>query len=663
MKKVKMGKILMAAGILALSGSIAFAQKSKQATGKMPPPMEECIGEPVVYTGNIVPSTDFYDAGLPHAVGAQHYQVFRANRREPVGDNKVGWTYNHQPYLAYWNNKFYLQFLSGEYQEHGPPTCIMLVTSENGKDWTFPEILFPPYALPEIKGEDYVIPAGTFSVMHQRMGFYTTSKGVLLASGFYGYSATNRHSPNAGNGLGRVVREIKEDGTYGPVYFIRYNRHAGWNESNTTLPFYTDSKDKKFVKACEELLDNKLVNLQWWEEDRARDGFYVIDPADVSGATFFDANVVTSQGAGKALSTYTRPDGITVALWKNQFSALSDDKGKSWTPIAKNKSLLTTGAKTWGQRTDDGKYAIVYNYSITRRNRFPMVALVGEDGHEFPDVVCLNGEVAPMRYHGIHKNYGTQYFRGISEWNGNPPGNEAWFVYSMNKEDIWITRARTPITSVASEQVDQNFDGLSSVMDLDHWNLYIPKWAPIDLAPDGKGGKALRLKDEEPYDYCLAERVIPSTAKLSISFRFNLEQTARGHYVEFEAQDQKGTRPMKLRFDESLISFDVKKGEFADPVPLKQNEWYDLRLDLDADAGIYDLFLNGKLVRNDVPFQQEVEGIERILFRTSYYRNNVDSRYDTEAMMNPGGFDSEDAPGSEEKRVESTFLIDDILTK
>jgi hypothetical protein len=655
-------RILLERGLI-IMGSMAIGSMMTFAQVKMPPSMEECIKEPVKYSGSVQPKKDLHDGRLPHAAGAQHYQVFRANRQEPVEDHKVGRTYNHQPYLAYWNGRFYLQFLSAEYQEHTPPACVFLTTSVDGKNWTFPEILFPDYELPEIKGEDYTIPAGTMAVMHQRMGFYVTSGGKLLASGFYGYCATPRHSPNAGNGLGRVIREVKEDGSYGPVYFIRYNRHAGWDEHNTSFPYYKESKDSEFVKACEELLDNKLVSLQWWEEDRGKDGFYVIDPADVSGATYFDANMVTSKGAGKALSSYHRPDGVVVGLWKNQFAALSDDEGKSWTPIGKCLTLRTTGAKTWGQRTEDGRYVIVHNHSATGRNRFPMTALVGDDGHDFYDILCLNGEVAPQRYHGIHRNVGTQYFRGISEGNGDPPGTHAWFVYSMNKEDIWITRARTPLSGVVDEHVDQDFDAISTVAELEMWNLYIPRWAPIDLVYRKEGGKALRIKDEEPYDYAFAERVLPSSEKITIEFSYNLQQAPRGFYAEFEAQDQRGNRPLKLRFDDAWMSMDVVIGEITDPVAIETGRWYDVRLEIDCLANKYDLYLDGSKVRSDVPFYEDVDAIERMLFRTGYYRLNVDSRYMEKGMMNPSSFDSEDKPGSETKRHECTILIDNVKTK
>jgi len=656
MKVIKAGRPILVSGLLLLGITVISGQD------KMPPPMEECIREPVKYTGSIQPSKDLYDGRLPHAAGAHHYQVFRANRSEPVGDLPVGRTYNHQPYLAYWNGKFYLQFLGGEYQEHTPPACVFLTISEDGMNWEFPEVLFPDYELPEIKGDGYTIPAGSKAVMHQRMGFYITSTGKLLASGFYGFCATPRHSPNAGNGLGRVIREIREDGSFGPVYFIRFNRHAGWNEGNTNYPYYKESKDLEFVEACEELLDNKLATLQWWEEDRGKDGFYVIDPSDVSGATYFDANVVTSKGAGKALSTYHRPDGIVVGLWKNQFAALSNDEGQSWTPIGKNPTLLTTGAKTWGQKTEDGRYVIVHNHSATMRNRFPMTALVGDDGHEFYDILCLNGQVAPKRYHGIHKNTGTQYFRGISEGNGDPPGEHAWFVYSMNKEDIWITRATTPLRGTVENHVNQNFDGIENVSDLEMWNLYIPRWAPVELVTGRNGGKALQLRDEEPYDYAVAERIVPSSDRISIEFSFDLENAPRGFFTEFEAQDQRGNRPLKLRFDDAWISFDVVQGEITNPLPMETGKWYDVRLEINCSNNQYDMYLDGIKVKENVPFYEEVDAIERFLFRTSYYRMNVDSRYMETGMMNPGGFDSEDLPGSEEKREECTLLIDNVKT-
>ncbi|MHC4708779.1 MAG: hypothetical protein ACYS8I_17075, partial [Planctomycetota bacterium] len=108
---------------------------------------------------------------------------------------------------------------------------------------------------------------------------------------------------------------------------------------NTNYPFYTKSKDKGFIEACETLLADKLVTLQWWEEDRAEDGFYALDPGGKQP---------------KAMSYCHRPDGAVLAVWKQRLTALSGDGGETWTKLGNNKTLMTNGAKTWIQKTDDG---------------------------------------------------------------------------------------------------------------------------------------------------------------------------------------------------------------------------------------------------------------------------------------------------------------------
>ena len=641
-----------------ISTTLVFSQT------KIPPSLDKSKSEPVIYNGKIKPVKQFYDGLLPHAVGVHQYQAFRANRQHPSEPGVVGWTYNHQPYLAYWNGKFYLEYLSGLYEESAPPTRDMLMTSVDGRHWSNPVVVFPEYNLPEIHDGKFTIPAGTKAVMHQRMAFYIAPNGKLLVSGFYGYAATPRHSPNSGNGLGRVVREIHKDGTFGPVYFIRYNRHAGFNESNTTLPFYKTSKDKSFLVACNSLLHNKLITLQWWEEDRSKDGFYPIDPSKVAGAAYFSSSIVTSAGAGKAFDFYHRPDGVVVGMWKNQYSSLSPDNGKTWTKITRNKTLWTCGAKTWGQRTDDGRYAIVLDYSATRRNRFPLVALVGEDGHTFNKMYCISGQVPPERYQGIHKNTGPQYVRGIIEGNGNPPGTDMWLTYSVNKEDIWVASVRTPIGGEVKDEVNQNFENISNISQLGLWNLYIPKWAPITIEKDLEtGNKYMDIRDEDPYDYAEAERIFPKGRVKEISFSLNPKQIARGHDLEIEVQNQRGARALKLRVDEHWLSFDIGKYEGPEPIQIHTDKWYAIDLKIDCAKGGYNISVNGKPYGQALQLYDKTEDVQRIVFRTGPYRNYVDASIAENGTPKTAGLDTEDLPGSGVKAPLCEYLLDNLVTK
>ncbi len=659
-----MKKIIFILTLLLIIG-IVHAQQNSTKTIKMPPSIEASKNEPVKYTGDLTPDKRFNDGLLPHAAGVHHFQVMRANRSHPPerGESEAhGWTYNHQPYLAYWNNTFYYQYLSNLYHEHGAPGRTLLMTSDNGFHWSNPIVVFPQYDLPEIKHEDYVIPAGAKSVMHQRMGFYVAPNGRLLTSGFYSFCASTRHSPNAGNGLGRVVREIYKDGAFGPIYFIRYNRHAGWNEENTNFPFYKKSKDNGFVEACDALLADKLVTLQWWEEDRAEDGFYGINPADVENADYFSANIVTSRGAGKAFCYYERPDGVLVGLWKNQYAALSDDNGTTWTKISENPTLLTSGAKTWGQRTDDGRYAIVHNQSATMRNRFPMAVLVSDDGHRFDHLYSLSGEVPPKRFQGAHKNPGLQYFRGIVPGNGNPTGDQMWIVHSMNKEDLWIARIEVPIIGKVQNHVTQKFDNLNNVTDLSLWNLYVPQWAPVSIVQDPVGRtRCLELRDEDPYDYAKVERIIPDSKELEIQFRLNPVVVARGYDLEIEVQDQRGKRPMRLRIDENSLGVDHRDIE-EKLVPFETGKWHDIRLVMSCEKQSYDLYVDGIKAHSDLPFQDDVLVLQRIVFRTGPYRNFVDPQV-IDGQPDCTGVLSEDQAGADEKAPLCVYWIDDIKTK
>ena len=638
-------------------------QKTKKFV-KMPASLEATKDEPVKYIGTLTPDKHFNDGLLPHPVGVHHFQIMRANRSHPPergeGESQ-GWTYNHQPYLAYWNNKFYCQYLSNLYHEHGTPGRTLLMSSVDGIQWSEPIVIFPQYSLPEIKTDKYTIPAGTKAVMHQRMGFYVAPNGRLLTSGFYGFCASTRHSPNAGNGLGRVVREIYGDGTLGPIYFIRYNRHAGWNETNTNFPFYMKSSDAGFIEACDALLADKLVTLQWWEEDRAKDGFYVIDPGDVENADYFSDKVVTSRGAGKAFSFYERPDGLVVGLWKNQYAAISADRGRSWTKISQNPTLLTSGAKTWGQRTDDDRYAIVHNQSATMRNRFPMSVLVSDDGHIYEHLYALSGEVPPTRFQGCHKNPGLQYFRGIIPGNGNPPGDQMWIVHSMNKEDIWIARIEVPITGQVQNHVDENFDDNASINELKSWNIYMPIWAPVSIVQDPVSGtRCLELRDEDPYDYARVERIFPECKKVTIQFQLNPVTVTRGYALDIEVQDQRGGRPMRLRIDENTLGVDHRDTE-EKLVSFKTNQWHDLMLVMDCEKKSFDLTVDGVKEYTGVEFQEEVTSLQRIVIRTGPYRDHVPAGV-LEGQPNCTGILSEDLPGADEKVPPCVYWLDNLKT-
>ena len=101
------------------------------------------------YTGTELSNPTYHDGQLSPVVGVHNIQLVRANREHPDVSNGGGWTYNHQPMLAYWNGQFYYQYLADPSDEHIPPSQTFLMTSKDGYNWTNPEIVFPPYKVPD----------------------------------------------------------------------------------------------------------------------------------------------------------------------------------------------------------------------------------------------------------------------------------------------------------------------------------------------------------------------------------------------------------------------------------------------------------------------------------------------------------------------------------
>ena len=77
--------------------------------------------EPVRYVGGKRADTNYHDGRLQPAIGVQNYQVMRANRSHPEWSDGLGWTYSHAAMLAYWNGKFYYQYLTNPTGEHVTP--------------------------------------------------------------------------------------------------------------------------------------------------------------------------------------------------------------------------------------------------------------------------------------------------------------------------------------------------------------------------------------------------------------------------------------------------------------------------------------------------------------------------------------------------------------
>ena len=585
--------------------------------------------EPIRYIGGVHINPFTHEAGLRYAIGVENIQTLRANRTHPDLSDGYGWTYNHASNLAYWNGQFYQQYISGEKDEHRAPVQTMLITSKNGKDWSLPKVAFPPYKAP--KGVN--IPEGsTGYMMHQRMGFYVAPNGRLLTLAFYGHT----QDPFRENGIGRVVREIYKDGSMGPIYFIRYDSETDWNASNTSYSFYENSKDKGFVTACDSLLSNKLMTLQWFEEDNGVDGFY------------------TFNNSKQAFNWYVRKDGKTVGLFKKSFASLSDDSGNTFSDPVKANTLVMSGGKMWGQQTEDGNYAISYNPIDQTQYRFPLSIITSDDGIVYDNLLLVQAEVPARRFSGIWKDFGPCYMRGILPGNGNPPGNDMWMTYSMNKEDMWICRIPTPVKFTVDEDVTEDFENMDITGHITDWNINAPKWAKASLTKENNGNQCLQMNDMDPYDYCRAIRVFQEGKAITASFKIKVI-TKDTTQFDIDIADRFGNRPVQISLNTDGY---VKAAEGAVMKPLMKfdtGKWYSFKIEYNTiGLGTYSITIDGKIIAENIPAAMAVKSAERISFRTGAYRNSPNRQTPNETNNPP-------LKGADEKQNLSSYLIDDVF--
>ena len=587
------------------------------------------IHEPVRYMGGVTIDPNVHDGRLRPPIGTLNTQVLRVNRTHPEFADDYGWTYNHAPMIAYWNDTFYVEYLSNPVDEHIPPGQTLLSTSKDGIQWAKPIVIFPQYVPPP----DTLMPRGaTGYMMHQRMGFYVAPNGRLLVLAFYGHS----EDPFGKGGIGRVVREAYQDGTYGPIYFIRYSSHTDWNESNTSFPFYQRSDDAGFIEACDALLADKLKTLQWFDEDQGLDGFYKVNDH------------------GEAFSYFHRPDGTIVGLWKRSKAALSTDGGVTFSDAARCGTFLMAGGKQWGQRTDDGRYAIAYNPIELDEYRYPLAVVTGDDGIHFDDMLVVHAEVPPRRFMGRWKDFGPCYTRGIIDGNGEPPGNAMWLTYSMNKEDIWVSAVPTPIEYAVTGPVAEDFDALPVDGMIPNWNVYRPQWAPVAVAAiPSEANKSLRLEARDPYDYAKAVRVFQEGTNATVSFKLMAEQSTTG-MLDIEVLDRFGNRPVRLRMDDAGNLRAMNGHAWTHLATYAPNQWLTVALDIEVQlTPHYSVSVNGQSVLENAALAEDVYTIERLSFRTGAYR-------DTPRRTTPNQDPASPLRGADEPVHTTIYYVDDV---
>ena len=558
------------------------------------------------------------DGALPPVPGVLNIELLRTTRDEPQLADGDGWTYAHHMDLAEWRGRLYAAWNMTVKDEDVPPSKVVYATSGDGIEWSKPADLFPREL-----------------AWACRFYFYHTKNDKMLT-----FCAARLSDGNVTEAQKSVllVREILPDHTLGQVYTLIHPMEK-------MPPFFETSSDKSFVGACHEAVNNNMLLEQ---QDY---GMFLGDRRMSWHATTPEFN--GHYPFGKAFSFYQRQDRQWVGISKMGFVTTSADEGKSWSQPVNPPTLLAGAAKIWGQKTRDKNYMLAYNPDPTRRKRFPLVMVFGNDGIHFSNMRVVHGEYPPLRYPGKSKDFGYQYVRGVAAWSSDhsfADTTAVWMIYSVHKEDIWLSRIPLPARGEQASYPTDNFQNTKPGAIVTDWNIYSPKWAPVRVVkePEKNQNQCLELRDGDPTDYARAMRLFPKERKISANFSIKALQTDAP--FEIELQDANGNLFSRIIFTKngeikstSGIS-DAALGNYS------SGKWYSFEISADADQGMTTIKIKGKTVKIDHCGVQKGSELQRLVFRTATGRKLGDT---------DGLITGQDKP----LQKPAVFQLDDVAVK
>jgi hypothetical protein len=229
--------------------------------------------------------------------------------------------------------------------------------------------------------------------------------------------------------------------------------------------------------------------------------------------------------------------------------------------------------------------------------------------------------------------------------DGTPPGGNMWVSYSMNKEDIWLSKVPMPVKEREAGHISENFSDAGII---NKWNIYSPLWCRVQVE-----NKSLSLRDSDPFDYAKAERIFPNSKKLSVEFSVTPQQSNDG-LLEIELVNSKGNPCLRISLDSSGTILTKQGYRNKSLGKYNAGETLAIKIELNTTSRFYAVSINGGRPNNNLCFAP-VESVERIVFRTGSTRRFPDADTPTDQ-----GYD---LPGADRKNKESVYLIHYLKTK
>jgi hypothetical protein len=233
-------------------------------------------------------------------------------------------------------------------------------------------------------------------------------------------------------GIGKLCRSVEEDGSLGEMLWLE-------DEAPVPVPGFPS------YKAAGRIMIEKFDT-------------YFRQPGNEIQLDFNTSKPLSDDNhrLTEPVPSYRLDDGTCVRLYRDMgskdavtqkekedsksrrnYASFSFDDGKTWT-VPTRTGIPDACARSNAGKLPDGQVYVINNIIPMNPGglggRSMLAISLSRDGLDFDRVAIIRFISPPLRYKGLEKTIGYQYPHSVVV------NNDLWVMYSVNKEDIEVTR-------------------------------------------------------------------------------------------------------------------------------------------------------------------------------------------------------------------------------
>ena len=372
------------------------------ACESQPSPLEtSSVAKPAIQAVDGLFNREIPDTlGLPQIQG-EHALLYQATEED--------YKFCHHPNIVIYKNRLHVMWSNGIVGEDENGQRILSCSSDDGVNWSEPEVLF----------EDPDGPDGRLAGV--AAGYYVNGETLVAY-----YTAIVGKAPIHADNL--LYARSSADG-------------ETWTEPKQIAGGF-------FIERPRALPGGRLLMPGQFADSQPR-LMYTDSPDGLTG--WHDGKVPSTDAFQfPEPNWFRRPDGSVVTLFRTKnesdrlYAADSSDDGESWSEPLETNFLDSTARFSTGSLPDGSVYII--SNPGAHLVRIPLTIALSKDGVTFDRAFVIRGEATRQRWEGLHKLAGWQYPTSLV-W-----GDYLYVAYSINKEDVGIARIRLTELMVQSPE-------------------------------------------------------------------------------------------------------------------------------------------------------------------------------------------------------------------